>query len=146
MSSNLLESNDILHKIFNLHVVFLVWYLENQFNKIILKNCLSGHCLLQFSFSEIRLLFLIDGIAITFHVLFLFHLCMSRWLIIIWSPVVKLSGSYVQIFTNHNSKFLEKGSKNRESNFCQKKFKKPKKSKSWKHDCVTKAKLKLWTY
>ena len=37
----------------------------------------------------------------------------------IWSPVEQLSGSHVQIFMKHYSKFLEYGSKNRESIFCQ---------------------------
>ena len=38
------------------------------FGKLKNKKNLSGHCLLPFSHSEIRLLFFIDGIAIRFHV------------------------------------------------------------------------------
>ena len=34
----------------------------------------------------------------------------------IWSPVEKSSGSHVKMFLNNNSKFLEYGSKKRESN------------------------------
>ena len=41
---------------------------------------MSGHCLLPFSYSEIRLLFLIDGIANRFHVCSYFiYVCLDVW-------------------------------------------------------------------
>ena len=36
----------------------------------------------------------------------------------IWSPANKLSGSHIQIFVKHDSKFLKLGYKNRVENVC----------------------------
>ena len=38
---------------------------------------------------------------------------------VFWSPVEKLSRSHDKIFVTHNSKFLEKGYKNRQLFFCK---------------------------
>ena len=78
LSSNLFESNDKLQLILNFHVLSLVYYFVNQLNKRIKKkNNLSGHCILQSLYSEIRVLFIVDWIAIRFHVCSLFQLCLS---------------------------------------------------------------------
>ena len=97
-----------------MYLYYAIWYIKSIKEKQIFEWTLSSSIFIFWN----KIIVSLRWESYQISCVFLFNLCLSWWLMFIWSTVEKSSGSPVQIFLKHNSKFLEYGSKKRESNCC----------------------------